>query len=362
MLPDEPGTALEAYRAAGLEVVTIPLGRIRRTPRQNLHFARRFPGDIHRIARVVNDRKIDAVVIAGLDTPHAAFAGRMARRSVIWQINGTQTPMSYRRAMVPIASKVADVIMPTGKTMIGEFPGIEKLGERCLPFLSPIDPEIFKPDAARRAWARAELGLEPDVVVIGMVANFNPQKGHETFIEAAAALRARVKDVRFVLLGAHYAHHAEFERRLWARAAALGLERGRDVLTIDPGRDVLRLEPAFDVAWLASGPRSEGVPTALIEALALGLPAVVTAVGGVRDIVEDGVNGFVVPPLQPVELALATVPLVLDEGLRTRMGRESRNIAVERCSVEVCAETHLKAFDLAAAHAAGRRRSTRRVG
>src|SRR4051812_18191840 len=75
LLPDEPGTAAARCAAAGLDVVTIPLNRPRRSPRRNLEFLARFAGDVSRIARVVQERAIDAIIVAGLESPHGALAG-----------------------------------------------------------------------------------------------------------------------------------------------------------------------------------------------------------------------------------------------------------------------------------------------
>jgi glycosyltransferase involved in cell wall biosynthesis len=110
---------------------------------------------------------------------------------------------------------------------------------------------------------------------------------------------------------------------------------------------------------MTSVPKSEGVPTVVMEAMAIGLPIVTTEVGGVRDIVHHGEQGFVVPPLDPSALARATVPLLDDPELRRRTGEAGRRFAVERCRTEMCLRTHLHAFEVAAAHRAARNGGSR---
>jgi glycosyltransferase involved in cell wall biosynthesis len=132
---------------------------------------------------------------------------------------------------------------------------------------------------------------------------------------------------------------------------------GREVVFAGALDDVRPALAAGDIFVLSSVPRSEGVPTAAEEAMAMGLPVVSTNVGGVSELVEDGVTGLLVRPLDPAALALAVVGLT-DPQKRARMGASSRKRAVELCSKERCAAVHLQAYQHALAHrtANGRRR------
>jgi glycosyltransferase involved in cell wall biosynthesis len=195
------------------------------------------------------------------------------------------------------------------------------------------------------------LGFGLDDVVVGSVANLSPMKGHRTFIHAAALLRRSHPETRFLLLGADYEYRPAYAKALWREAEALGLRLGRDLVVRDPGPHVADLAPALDVFWLSSEGRSEGIPTALGEAMALGLPVVATRVGGVPETVDDGFTGFLVPAEEPGALAKATTSLLEDAGLRRRMGERARARACERFSIEACVEAHLRAFAVASAGA-----------
>jgi glycosyltransferase involved in cell wall biosynthesis len=107
----------------------------------------------------------------------------------------------------------------------------------------------------------------------------------------------------------------------------------------------------MDVFVLASVPRSEGAPTAVEEAMTMGLPVVATDVGAVREVVDDGSTGFVVPARSPERLAEAILTLLDDDRLREAFGSQARERAVERFSAEVCAKVHLDAYERAARHA-----------
>jgi glycosyltransferase involved in cell wall biosynthesis len=264
---------------------------------------------------------------------------------IVWQLLDTRPPVALRRLMMPLVTRLADVVMSTGMEVARVHPGALGLGDRLVPYYPPVDTGNFRPDARRRHAARMELGVPEDAHLIGTVANLNPQKGHEYLVRAAAIVRSELPDVLVRILGAHTPTHADYEVRIEAEARASGLSDGTQLQFIDPGSRIAELLPAFDVFLLTSVPRSEGVPTTILEAMACGLPVVATNVGAVREVVEDDVTGYVVPPLDPEAIAEATLRLLRDPGLRERMGHVGRARATKRFSVETCAEVHLKAYD-----------------
>ena len=104
---------------------------------------------------------------------------------------------------------------------------------------------------------------------------------------------------------------------------------------------------AMDVSLITSVPRSEGTTTTAQESMAVGTPVIATDVGAVSEVVEHGVTGYVVPPLNPQAIAGATLRLLTDADLRGRMGRDGRERVLERFSVEICVKVHLQAYDYA---------------
>ncbi len=109
----------------------------------------------------------------------------------------------------------------------------------------------------------------------------------------------------------------------------MGLE-GR-VLFLGVRNDVPKLLAASDVLVLSS--EYEGVPLTVLEAMAAGKPVIATAVGGVPELVEDGVTGILVPPRNPEALAQGILRLAKDADLRQRMGKAAQQWALERFDI-----------------------------
>ncbi len=166
-----------------------------------------------------------------------------------------------------------------------------------------------------RGALRAELAVGPDVPLVGIVARLVPIKAHEVFLEAAAIVARTIPDPRFVLVG-------DGERR----AEILGLVRrlGLDarVHLLGWRGDLDRVYADLDVVALTS--KNEGSPVSLIEAMAAARPVVATRVGGVPDLVADGVTGCLVPVGDAGALAAAIGALLRDPPLRQAMGVAGR--------------------------------------
>jgi glycosyltransferase involved in cell wall biosynthesis len=172
------------------------------------------------------------------------------------------------------------------------------------------------------ALARRQVGERK---VIGMVANLRPVKGPDVFLQAAARVTQRNRDVLFRVAG-----EGELRPTLEREAARLGLE-GRFQM---PGSvaEVPGFLADLDVAVLAS--RSEGMSNAILEYMAAGRAIVATSVGATPDLIEEGTHGLLVPPGDADRLAEAIERLLRDPALAQRLGEAARQRACDRYSRE----------------------------
>jgi glycosyltransferase involved in cell wall biosynthesis len=178
-------------------------------------------------------------------------------------------------------------------------------------------PEL--PTASRIAAMRREIGVAPDDVVIGCVANYRPVKRLDLLIDAVAAI-APGRNVRTVLVG-----EGPLRQELDARIRQHGL--GATVRLHGSALDPTQLLGAFDIAVLTSD--SEGLPNVLLEAAAAARPLVATAVGGTPEICVDDVTGMLVDRGDVAGTARALARLVDDADLRRRLGDGARQRAVD---------------------------------
>jgi glycosyltransferase involved in cell wall biosynthesis len=357
LLPaDERGSAVARLRGEGVDVVQIPLHRMRATwnPVAQMRFLRALLPETQAIRDIIRARQIDVVQVGGLVNPHGAIAGHLEQVPVVWQLLDTRAPIGLRRLMMPLVVRLADGVMTTGMAVARAHPGTQGLGSRLAVFFPPVDVERFTSDPIDRTVARRNFGFEPDDLVAGVVGNLNPQKGHEYLLQAASLCRNEGANVRLLIVGATHDTHVAYERSLHKLTRELGLVVGKDVVFAGALNDVRPALAAMDLFVMASVPRSEGAPTAIEEAMMMKLPVVATDVGAVRELVDDGRTGFVVPPRDARRLSAAMLRLFSDARLLNEFGLRGRERAAACYSAEECARVHLEAYELAVTRHNGR--------
>jgi len=148
------------------------------------------------------------------------------------------------------------------------------------------------------------------------------KKGAWDLLEAAACVKKHIPNVRVMFAG-----NGEMNE-LNTRAAALGIESAVDVRGWIEGRAKMQMMAECAVVVLPS--YTEGLPMTVLEAMATGAPIVATKVGGIPDVVEDGVDGLLVEPGDIVGLAHALEQLLASSALRAKLSLAAKSKVVER--------------------------------
>jgi L-malate glycosyltransferase len=191
-----------------------------------------------------------------------------------------------------------------------------------------IDVARFDPALVDRDAARARLGVAGTrAALLGVVAQMSPWKGQHIAIEALRLMRDDGADAHLLLIGSAKfvsrmtrLDNRAYGERLRAMIDELGL--GDRVSLLGERDDVRELVRALDVLLLPS--QGEPFGRALLEAMALEVPVLATNVGGPKELVRDGREGYLLPPDDAAQWARAALALVADPGARREMGRAGR--------------------------------------
>jgi glycosyltransferase involved in cell wall biosynthesis len=197
------------------------------------------------------------------------------------------------------------------------------LAERKVTLLyNGVDTDRFGAvDPTARAAIRASLRITPDAPVITTLSVLRPEKGIGDLIEAMAMIHQQAPLAHLLIVGDGPDRH-----RLSDLATSLGLN---DRIVFAGHRDdVPGILAASDVFVLPT--LGDVLPTVVAEAMAAGLPVVASDVGGLGEMVADGVTGFLVPPGSPDAVSERCLALLGDAAMRERLGARGKDLAVER--------------------------------
>lgn len=291
------------------------------------------PASVLRFLRLIRERRIDVLHltdygastlgrIAGLLTRTPAIVQVIAhhsehqRRGFPWHVE-----LAYR-ALAPATAR-ALAISESVRDFAAEHMGFGRDVLEVLPYPLP-QHSVSKPSEAIMAAVRAEYGIGVQDPVVGAVTRFFPSKGITYLLTAFAEVLRAQPNAWLMLLG-----QGPEEASLREQSSALGIQDR--VIFAGYQRDIAHHEGIFRVAVMPS--LEEGFGLSAVEALAMGIPVVASAVGGLPDVVRDGETGFLVPPADPDALTHAIVRLLEDEALHQSLSAAAR-VDVQRFSLD----------------------------
>jgi glycosyltransferase involved in cell wall biosynthesis len=273
-----------------------------------------LPGALQRLLALQRRERFDVIQadlpVAGI---MARIAGRWSSVPVVYTEHNLQeryhsltrwmnaATYGWNRRVLAVSSEVAASIDRGGL----------RTRTRVVTLLNGVPVEQVRAEASQGLDVRAELKIPSAHLVVGTVAVFRSQKRLTDWLQVAARIAARRSDVTFLLVGG-----GPLEGELRTHIARLGLSDRVRMTGFRP--DGRRLMAAMDVFLMTS--QFEGLPMALLEAMALGKPVVSTRVGGIPEVLIDGEAGLLAPVGAIDELSAGVERLLRDAAMRTRLG------------------------------------------
>lgn len=310
----------ERIERSGFEVIEL----------QRMQSKRFDRGAVSALARLMEGRRID---ILHANMYHANLYGRLAvlrmrkpRPAVVAAIHSLYTERKrYRLLVNRFLNRYTDCILTVSGAARDDILKYERVAANKVTILPPGRSLSHLTVGITREQAKGRLGLSGADFVVGSVGRLVSAKGYRFLLEAVSILAARGIDLKLVLAGG-----GPLEAALSNQAAELGI--GERVLLLGSRGDVPELLKAMDVFTLSSV--SEAAPVALVEAMAAGLPCVVTTVGGMVAMVDDGRCGVLAPPGDSEALADVLADLIHDQARRTELGETAARWARMQYSSE----------------------------
>ena len=326
-----PGPLFDAVAALGVALVPLrPVtGSLRLHPLHTPRALARMTRSALTIRRIASRTGAD---IVHANSSRAGLSAVLARRL------GAPPTIVHIRDCLPAgaASAVTRALITRGSAIVIANSGYT--AERFDPdgdgqivaIHNPVDIDRYSAGRVDRDRTRADLGLQPDEPVLGVIGQLTPWKGQETAVRALATVRVAEPKAKLLVVGE--ARFVSEATRFDNMAYVQRLEELTDQLQLrDAVRflghrdDVPDLLAALDVALLPSWEEPFG--RVIVEAMAAGTPVIATAVGGPPEIIEDGLNGVLVPPREPERWADAVTSVIEDQDLHRRMVDEGERTA-----------------------------------
>jgi len=354
VVPSGAAEVQRRLRQSGVEVVSAPLLRFRRSPWLTLRTVMGLAGNVRLLANLPEAGHATVIQAVGAHHFHGPLLARKLQKPLVWQVHSSILPPNLRRLVSPIISARANAIMTNGRAVAKAFWRKESLGPNHFVFYAPVDTDKYAPSQETRATARRALNCDHETVMIGTVGNYVWQKNHGFLVEAAGQLSPLYPKVRFLIIGAvHEEYRKRYEETVKRPAAILNQQFPEYIRFLDPGNQVAHWLQALDIFALTS--HAEGVPIALFEAMCATKPVVSANVGSISEIIAERQTGFLYEPGDLSTFAARLGTLLESRLSRESMGQAGRRRVLDHFSIQSIVQAHVSAYETAIATYAARR-------
>lgn len=314
----------------------------------NIKFIFLILRDILLIGRIIKKENIKIVQVSGIQNFHYLIAAKIYKCSLVCQIHSDALPILFRQILSPLTILLSDVIMINGKYIQKKFNLIQeytKKNKKIL-FYPGIDISKFAFSNNQRFLSKKILKIPNNNIVIGTIGNQVTAKAHERIIDIIQSFKFLNK-INFIILGGSIHSNAKYYKdKVIKPAEKLGLFKNNKLQIIDAKSKINKYLPAFDIFVLTS--KYEGIPIALIEAMASGNPVVTTNVGSINEVVKNYSNGFI-SKNKDFNLTFfknSLTKLINNKTLKNKISNNNKKLVRINFTIEKLVDKHLKAYQI----------------
>jgi glycosyltransferase involved in cell wall biosynthesis len=291
------------------------------------------PCFVFRLLRIIRRERPDIVHVhsrRGADLWAALAAHATKTKAVLTRRVDNPEPSWVARVKYRPYDRVITISNGIRRVLMSEGVPAKKIV--CVP--SAVDGQPYEHECAKE-WFCREFGLDPGNKMIGVIAQFIPRKGHQYLIEAAPGILSQHPDTRFLFFG-----RGPLQGKLQQLCKKYNI--ANQVYFVGFRNDLERILSCLDL--VVHPATMEGLGISLLQAAAAGVPIVASSVGGIPEIVHDGVNGVLVPPDDIPALTSAVIRLLGDIEKASVMGRTGRQLIRTEFPIEKMVEGNLRVY------------------
>ena len=328
-LPAE-GTLNKQLRALGVQVITTPLHTVHLKGLNPLPYL----STVWRLVKIIRREGVDLVHANDTTTnQYGVVAAKLSGVPIICHLRSLSRKSDVVRGLLPWTDHLIANSYATARTYLA----CKGTPEKVTVIYNGVDLADYCLDNDARAKLRKHFNVSDETFLMGIVGRVTEAKGHHVLIQALAAVRNMHDDVCLAVIGPlNPAFHSDFQRdtrfvtELRQLIATLGLDG--HVSFWGEQRSMAPIYQALDLLVVSTFEESFG--RVLIEAMAVEKPVIASAVGAIPEIIDDSMNGLLIPPGDVPRLAEAICAVKNDPGMGRRMGKEGRRRVEKFFSIE----------------------------
>jgi len=296
---------------------------------------RKLPFIVRDVVKYLKSNQIDVIYPFLFESNLVArLAGLLARTSVVLssERNSNYEISIFERVSERITENLYEIVIANssaGKVFLQNCKKIKDNKIRVV--VNGIDAKKYVLTKDVRARIRDELGISNDTILIGMVARIKPAKNLPMLFEVAKKIIKQHDNVCFVSVGDHSYGQEEYYKYIMKSYNSFSIPEEKFIFA-GKRRDIPVLLSALDISLLTSS--HEGFPNAVIESMAAGLPVVSTSVGDVPEIIEENLDGYIVPVNDVDGMVKNVTTLIENPVKRSKMGKLARDKIQRNYSIE----------------------------